>query len=41
MLRHPSLQMGLKNTFNNFKASKSYDKRDIHVQNTFMENKYP
>ena len=32
--------MGLKNMSNNFQACKSHDKRDIHVQNKFMENKY-
>ena len=40
ILRHTSLQMGLKNISYNFQACKSYDKRDIHVQNKFMENKY-
>ena len=40
MLRHPSLQMGLKHIYSSFQTYMSHNKRDIHVQNIFMENNY-
>ena len=38
ILRHPSLQTGLSNMHSNLHAHNAHNKRDIHVQKTYVKN---
>ena len=40
ILRHPALQMGLRNMYSHSQACKSHIKRDILVQKIYMENEH-
>ena len=40
ILRHPSLQIGLRNMYSRSQACKPNIKRDMLVQKIYMENEY-